>query len=198
MGGRSARFVPLESRTQHCRGRDMLRMPTSLTLVLVAVLTACGQDADAPSDAVADLGVQNVAAPLPNLITAAQPSRDQVDGMMAMGYRNFVSLQLEEEPGAGWEEEAVSGAGGRFSRIPIGGPDDLTRENVERLAAILEETGEDQTVLYCASSNRVGALLALKAFWLDGADAEEALALGRAAGLRALEPNVRSLLEAGR
>lgn len=182
----------------------MLGSPTSpppvrsLLLVLMAALTACGQHTDAPSDAVAELGVQNVAAPLPNLITTAQPTRDQLDGMMAMGYRNFVSLQLEEEPGAGWEEEAVPGAGGRFSRIPIGGPDDLTRENVERLAAILEETGEDQTVLYCASSNRVGALLALKAFWIDGADAEEALALGRAAGLRALEPNVRSLLEAGR
>lgn len=176
----------------------MLRMPTSLTLVLIAALTACGQDTDTPSGAVAALGVQNVAAPLPNLITTAQPSRDHVDGMMAMGYRHFVSLQLEGEPGAGWEEESVPGAGGSFSRIPIAGPDDLTPENVERLAAILEETGTDQTVLYCASSNRVGALLALKAYWIDGADAEDALALGREAGLRGLEPNVRSLLEEDR
>lgn len=184
----------------------MLRMHNGFTLVSIIALAACGQgderatsdEADSPSVAVEELGVQNVAAPLPNLITSAQPSRDQVADMMAMGYRNFVSLQLEEEPGAGWEEEGVPGAGGSFSRIPIAGPDDLTRENVERLAAILEETGADGTVLYCASSNRVGALLALKAFWIDGAEAEEALALGRQAGLRALEPSVRSLLEAGR
>ncbi|MEX2471109.1 MAG: hypothetical protein WEA34_02960 [Gemmatimonadota bacterium] len=172
----------------------MLRMRNGFPLVWIAVLTACGQGTDSPSAAVENLGVQNVAAPLPNLITTAQPSRDQVEGMMAMGYRNFVSLQLEEEPGAGWEEEGVPGAGGSFARIPIAGPDDLTRENVERLAAILEETGADRTVLYCASSNRVGALLALKAFWIDGADAEEALSLGREAGLRGLEPSVRSLL----
>jgi protein tyrosine phosphatase (PTP) superfamily phosphohydrolase (DUF442 family) len=185
---------------------DMLHGPTRLPLLLIAVLTACGQgdgratpgDVESPAGAVAELGVQNVAAPLPNVVTTAQPSRDQVADMMAMGYRHFVSLQVEQEPGAGWEEEGVPGAGGRFSRVPIAGPDDLTRENVEKLAAILEEIGGDRTVLYCASSNRVGALLALKAYWIDGAKAEDALALGREAGLRGLEPSVLSLLEEDR
>jgi protein tyrosine phosphatase (PTP) superfamily phosphohydrolase (DUF442 family) len=180
-------------------------MSASLALALILVLVACGQDGgrteldpDSPAGVVAGLGVQNVAAPLPDLITAAQPTREQMDRMMALGYRSFVSLQLEEEPGAGWEEEGVPASGGRFGRIPVAGPDDLTRENVERLAAMLDQAGGDQTVLYCASSNRVGALLALKAYWLDGADPDEALALGREAGLTGLEPNVRSLLAAGR
>jgi hypothetical protein len=41
----------------------------------------------------------------------------------------------------------------------------------------------------------VGALLALKAFQLDGASAEEALDLGRRAGLKGLEPAVRERLQ---
>jgi len=183
----------------------MLRTPGYLSLALILVLAACGQDdartgsdSDSPADIVAGLGVENVAAPLPDLITAAQPTREQVDEMMALGYRSFVSLQLEEEPGAGWEEAGVVESGGRFVRIPVAGPDDLTRENVDKLAAILAEAGGDPTVLYCASSNRVGALLALKAYWVDGADPEDALALGRRGGLRALEPSVRSLMAEGR
>jgi protein tyrosine phosphatase (PTP) superfamily phosphohydrolase (DUF442 family) len=161
------------------------------------LLTGCGPgaDADTPAGAVAALGVQNVAEPVPNLITAAQPTRAQADELVSMGYENFISLQFAEESGAGWEESGIPGAGGRFARISVGGPDDLTRENVEALARVLEEAGGEQTVLYCASSNRVGALLALKAYWMDGADAADALALGRAAGMRALEPSVRRLLE---
>ncbi|MEX2467306.1 MAG: hypothetical protein WD995_10370 [Gemmatimonadota bacterium] len=183
-----------------------IRFATVLPLASAfAFLTACGSeqgraepDLEGPAGAVAALGVQNVAVPLPNLITAARPSEEQMDALVSMGYDRFISLQLPEEAGAGWEEGRFAGAGGRFERIPVAGPDDLTRENVERLAAVLEEAGAEETVLYCASSNRVGALLALKAYWLDGADADEALTLGRAAGLTGLEPNVRRLLEMDR
>jgi protein tyrosine phosphatase (PTP) superfamily phosphohydrolase (DUF442 family) len=183
----------------------MLRTSSLLPLALAVAFTlpACGSgddradlDPDTPAGAVAGLGVRNVAAPLPNLITAAQPTPDQVDRMVSLGYRSFVSLQLEGESGAGWEEEGIAAAGGRFVRIPVAGPDDLTRENVDKLAAILDEIGSEQAVLYCASSNRVGALLALKAYWLDGAEADEALALGRNAGMTGLEPSVRRILAA--
>ena len=49
-------------------------------------------------------------------------------------------------------------------------------------------------LLHCGSGNRVGALLALKAFWLDGGSAEEALEVGLAGGVTRLEPTVRELL----
>ena len=55
-----------------------------------------------------------------------------------------------------------------------------------------EDDGE--VLLHCASGNRVGALLALAAVQVDGASPEAALTLGRAAGLKSLEPVVMERL----
>jgi uncharacterized protein (TIGR01244 family) len=179
-----------------------------MVCVLVVVAAgACGRSgsegasADAGAEAarrtpeaIAALGVTRVAEPQPGLITAAQPTREQVDGLRTMGYRTFISLRQPSEEGAGWEEVGLVSEGVEFSRIPISGATDLTRENVEALDRLLDAAGDDPVVLYCASSNRVGALLALRAYWLDGADADAALALGRAAGLAGLEPAVADLL----
>ncbi len=168
---------------------------TALALALV-LTTACGGGGDGtPEGEAAALGLENVAAPMPGLVTAAQPTAAQVAELQSLGYERFISLQLASEPGAGWEEAGIPGAGGSFLRIPVASPADLTRENVEVLAAALEQAGGEETLLYCASSNRVGAMLALKAFWLDGATQEDALALGRSAGMRALEPDVRRIME---
>ena len=54
--------------------------------------------------------------------------------------------------------------------------------------------GSQPVVLHCASSNRVGALLAMKAFYVDEATPEEALALARKAGITRMEPAVRQKL----
>ncbi|HSH75334.1 MAG TPA: hypothetical protein VLA09_06610 [Longimicrobiales bacterium] len=179
----------------HCRR-------TGLLALLLAV--ACGQPApevggEASSSAVsvADveaLGVPNAAMPVRNLLTAGQPTEEQFAALVDMGYTNFVSLRVATENGAGWEESHVMDEGIAFSRIPVAGAEGLTRENVEALDRILDEAGSENTVLYCASSNRVGGLLALRAYWLDGASSEEALALGREAGLRSLEGAVSELM----
>jgi hypothetical protein len=81
-----------------------------------------------------------------------------------------------------------------FARIPVSGATGLTRENVETLDMLLDESSDDGTVLYCASSNRVGALLALRAYWLDGAEPDQALELGRRAGMTSLETRVAELM----
>jgi hypothetical protein len=49
-------------------------------------------------------------------------------------------------------------------------------------------------MVHCASGNRVGALLALRANRLEGASPEDALELGLDAGLTRLEPAVREAL----
>jgi len=80
-----------------------------------------------------------------------------------------------------------------YVSIPIAGAADISEENARRLAEVLD-VGADPVVVHCASGNRVGALFALKAYYVDGKTPEEALALGKAAGVTRLEPVVRQTL----
>ena len=48
--------------------------------------------------------------------------------------------------------------------------------------------------MHCASGNRVGGLFALKAFYVDGKTPEEALEIGRSAGMTRTEAVVRQEL----
>ncbi len=143
------------------------------------------------------LRVRNARMPVPHLVTAGQPTEQQFDGLVEAGFGHFISLRPADERGAGWEEAHVADQSFDFERLPIAGADALTRENVEALAALLEAAGDEPTVLYCGSSNRVGAMLALKAYWVDGADPEAALELGQEAGMTRLEGRVRELLGLG-
>jgi protein tyrosine phosphatase (PTP) superfamily phosphohydrolase (DUF442 family) len=185
-----------------------IRRHLAVSLVFaVSTAMACGP-AEAPPEApaaesvpsgptlqgVRALGVRNAAMPVEGLITAGQLSPDQFDAMVEMGYGAFISLRLPGEDGAGWEEGRTAEGSFGFSRLPVSGAAGLNRETVAELARLLESAEGRPTVLYCGSSNRVGALLALKAHWIDGASAEEAYALGQAAGMTRLEPAVRDLL----
>lgn len=181
----------------------MIMMPRrSHGLVAVCALMmlgACGTADSADLGDATELGVLNARMPIPNLVTAGQLTEEQFDGMIDAGYTNFISLRVSSENGAGWEEGHATDGHFDFDRLPISGADALTRENVEALAALLESSEGEPTVLYCGSSNRVGALLALKAFWVDGAEPEAAFELGQQAGMTGLTESVRELLgmEAG-
>ncbi len=148
-------------------------------------------------EAATALGVRNARMPLPGLITAGQLTEEQLAGLVEAGYAHFISLRLPDEDGAGWEEAHAMTSGLDFTRLPVAGAGGLNRENVEALAALLESTGGEPTVLYCGSSNRVGAMLALKAVWVDGAEPEAALELGVAGGMTRLADPVRDLLGLG-
>jgi uncharacterized protein (TIGR01244 family) len=143
------------------------------------------------------LGIPNAHQPLPHLLTAGALTQAQMAALADAGYVNFISLRSPQEDGSGWEEAFTAAQGFPFQRIPVTGAGGLTRENVEALDALLDAAGDAPTVLYCGSANRVGALMALRAAWMDGAAAEDALALGRSAGLLGLEPAVAQLLAAG-
>ena len=80
-----------------------------------------------------------------------------------------------------------------YIALPIAGVDDITPANAAALHALLKER-DGEVLLHCASGNRVGALLALAAVQVDGASPEAALTLGRAAGLKSLEPVVMERL----
>jgi len=101
-------------------------------------------------------GLRNARQPMDHMVTGAQPSEAQVAQLVDAGFDRFISLRPTSEDGTGWEEAGL-GAGASFARLPIRGGADLTRENVEALDALLRDSDGEDTVLYCASGNRVGA-----------------------------------------
>ncbi len=136
----------------------------------------------------------NARDPFPGLRTGGVPPTAEVYARLAAeGFVTFVDLRPEPELSAAARAGAEA-AGMRYIQIPVGSDVDLDLGSVRALDEILDDPARSPVALVCASGNRSGALLALRAFWLDGKPADEALALGKSAGLTRLEPSVRRLL----
>ncbi|MDX1549980.1 MAG: hypothetical protein R3278_05475, partial [Lysobacter spongiicola] len=80
--------------------------------------------------------------------------------------------------------------------LPLAGPSDLTRENVLAFDQLLRDA-ERPVLVHCGSGNRVGAMAALRAAWVEGQSPDDAIATGKAWGLTSLKDAVRERLEAG-
>src|SRR3546814_16710026 len=81
-------------------------------------------------------------------------------------------------------------AGIGYHNLPIHGADDLTQARVTQFDQLLQDAGDQSTLVPCASSNRVGAMIALRAALVDGRSPDEALAEGRRWGLKRPDPAV--------
>ena len=141
------------------------------------------------------LDIPFFAAPSERILTGGKTSAEALRSAQAQGVAKVVNLCPHSED-LGFDEPALAAELGLvYENIPIASGGDLTRENAERLAqAVADASGP--VLVHCMSSNRVGALFALKAHWLDGKSVDEALAEGRAHGLKAMEGGVRQLLGA--
>ncbi|HET6277232.1 MAG TPA: sulfur transferase domain-containing protein [Candidatus Polarisedimenticolia bacterium] len=146
------------------------------------------------SPEIAALAIENAHQVSPALLTGGQLTREQMAQLQQLGYRTFINLRMADEEGTGWEEEYAKSAGIVFHRLPIPGAKGITRANAEQLAGLLEQAGDEPVAIYCASGNRVGALLAMKGHYIDDLNVEEAVAYGVKAGMTRLEPVVRSRL----
>ncbi|MEZ5967188.1 MAG: sulfur transferase domain-containing protein [Planctomycetota bacterium] len=140
-------------------------------------------------------GVKNLAMPRPGLLTAGQPTEAQLEQLARLGVKRVICLRPEDEPDTGWEEAKAEALGIDFVRLPVPGAPAVSVANAHRLGEEIAAAHGATTMVCCASSNRVGALLALHAFHDEKMPAPEALALGKAAGLKSLEPQVQALLK---
>lgn len=128
------------------------------------------------------------AQPQPGLHTGGQPSLEDLARLQSQGVRTVIDLRgVQEDRGYDAATEARR-LGMAYVALPIAGKDDISPANARALQDLLKAQ-EGDVLLHCASGNRVGALLALGAA-LEGASQEDALTLGRAAGLTSLEPVV--------
>lgn len=188
-------------------------LPRLLAFILLPALLACAAPAEqnatvaagepeaapAPAPEVAaatdftDL-LPNGQEPMPGVTTGGQPTREQLAEAAARGLETVINLRGEGESDIGRAD--VEALGMTYVALPIAGTEDLTAANAAALDAALAEA-EGPVMVHCGSGNRVGAMFALRAHFVEGADPEEALALGKAAGLTRLEGATRDALAAG-
>lgn len=134
--------------------------------------------------------------PEPGRLVSGQPAPQELIELERAGVEHVFNAR---EPGEleAWDQPAVLAALGlEYHALPIGGADDLDRAAVERFDRILRTIGDQPALFHCASGNRVGALFALRAGWLEGKDTETAIEIGKTYGLTRLEPAVRDKLSA--
>lgn len=167
---------------------------TLLVLGSFLLLSACAGEVAPQSPLKVDLDdivATGVVRPVDGITPAGQPDESAFKVFAANGYEAVIDLRTEGESRGLDEQAVVEGLGMEYVPFPIDG-DGITFENAESLDAMIDQY-EGPVLIHCASSNRVGALLALRAS-LDGADNEAALEIGKAGGLKSLEGHVREVL----
>ena len=160
------------------------------------LLAGCAPDIEVVPTSPPEADLQNavelgVARPANEIAFAGQPDEDAFKVFADSGYAAIIDLRTDREDRGLDEQVVVESLGMDYVSLPIGS-DGISFENARALDELL--SGYDKPVLvHCASGNRVGALLALRAS-LNGAGDAAALEVGKKGGLTALEPQVREIL----
>lgn len=162
-----------------------------IALLFVLALAACS----ATPSRVAMPALPNLVQQSDGIATAGAITASDIEPLHAAGIETVVDLRIDDETPEFDERAAVEAAGMKYVNVPVHGANGLTRETVNAFDAAVRNSPKPLLV-HCASSNRVGAMLALNAFHVEKKSADEALTLGRAAGLKSLEPVVKGLLQA--
>lgn len=170
-------------------------MKLLLPSVLIALLAGTGCATSA--ETVAMPAISGAMSPAPGIVSAGRLAPDDVARVRDSGIRHVIDLTPDAETPDFDEAQAVRAAGLGYSNLPLRGAMDLTRENVLAFDGLLR-SAELPVVVHCASGNRVGAMAALRAAWVEGKPVDEAIAIGKAWGLKGLEAEVRGKLDAER
>jgi uncharacterized protein (TIGR01244 family) len=115
------------------------------------------------------------------LATAGKPSPETLAKLKDLGFRTAIDLRQPAE-GVEAARKAVEEQGLTFVSVPIS-PETFRADDAKKVAAILDDAKTGPVLLYCSSSNRVGAVIAVVE-GLRGKPHDEALAEGRKAGLK--------------
>lgn len=162
---------------------------TAIRFMLLAALTVLPMPLMA-GGAVDWPDIEGAMQPRPESLVVGQPQPHELVALERAGVRHVVNARTEGELEAWDEARLLDELGVEYHHIPIAGADDLDPEAVRRFDEILGEIGDEPVLLHCSSGNRIGALFALRAAWIDGKDSETAIEIGRAHGLTRLEEAV--------
>ncbi len=130
--------------------------------------------------------------PTDNLVTGGPPSKSELLELKEVGITKVIDLRSPDEERSFNERAEAERLGLEYVSLPVSGAAGVTRENAKELDGLLQ--GGEKVFVHCASGNRVGALLAIRAHEIEGKSLDQSLELGRAAGLGSLEEKVKSVL----
>ena len=131
--------------------------------------------------------------PAPNLVTGGQPRPEDWLALRGRQVTTVINLRTDEEMGDRDEAAEVAAAGLTYEHLPIAGAEDINAANADELWQRIQ-AAPGRVMVHCASGNRVGALLAIAAVRHDNMSPQQALEIGKSAGLTRLEPRVREVL----
>ncbi|MGY0650380.1 beta-lactamase hydrolase domain-containing protein [Luteimonas sp. A537] len=177
----------------------MLPLAAVLPIAMALALASCATTEKAPAVPVPEEvsmqspPLERFTTPTDGIHTGGRITADDLPALRAAGIRHVIDLTPDSETPGFDEAGAVRAAGMGYDNLPIAGAGDLDREAVVAFDQLLR-AADGPTLVHCASGNRVGALAALRAAWLQGADEDAAVEEGRRWGLRGLEGEVRGHL----
>jgi protein tyrosine phosphatase (PTP) superfamily phosphohydrolase (DUF442 family) len=170
------------------------RLLQSLALAGIVGITAPGFAAPAPRTAPPTFGIPQASFPRPGLLTAGQPTGEQLQLLAEEGYHAVIDLRPANEPRGYDEPETARLTGLAYVVVPVTAAT-LDQAAIDRFLAALR-AAQPPVIVHGSTADRPAALLYA---WLVLEKKEspvEALAHARAAGLRdrALLHRVRMLV----
>ncbi len=114
---------------------------------------------------------------------ASQPDTEALKLAKAEGVRTVINLRHPNE--MDWNEaRAVEALGMRYHNVPINGRgDELDPVAMAKIHRLVRAEGDRPVLVHCRSGNRVGGWLATYLMDEQGASRENALAVGKKAGI---------------
>jgi len=127
-------------------------------------------------------------------MSGGQPSAQALESFAKRGGQTVINLRYASE--SDFNEGAIAKELGlSYVQLETSGSD-LTLDHVKTFDALLNDL-QGPYFIHCKSGNRVGAMMALRASWLNNASKDEALEVGKSWGLTKLTPLVTLLIEEG-
>lgn len=174
---------------------------TSITLLMLLVIQPAWSGEYKPgaaiqiTDTAPRLEITNAKQPFPGILTGGQPSIAQLKEAKEKGYKTIISLRTRRENGLWNEGDTVRELGMKYISIPISGARGLTSQNSNALIQALSDVKDYPVMVHCGSGDRVGAMFAIDAGLNKKMTTEQAVQIGRSAGLSKLEGAVRQVLD---
>jgi len=157
--------------------------------------SACADNANTGPARKVDLTTvvrDGVVEPIDGISAAGQPDAAAFEVFADQGYTTVIDLRTEPEDRGMDEAAVINDLGMEYVVFEIDKPEEINFDNARALDKLIADA-EGPVLIHCTSSNRVGALLALRES-LNGADDAAALQYGKEAGMTRLEGRVKEVL----